>query len=204
MARCPWSAETEESLSKGNPIPVVYGNLHGLKANQISRMERLYRRRVPPDKVVTADVARACSELSHETRRQIGLLINRRGHIESVIIGNDHELVIPDLSRTRSGPRLLRGLRLVHTHLKNQPLTRDDLTDLALLRLDLMIAIGVGKDGDLGDVYVAHILPQPINGKSFIEMEPCSFHAFQLDCHDFIQSLESEFTRTNPGLREQV
>ena len=167
-------------------------------------MERLYRRRVPPDKVVTAEVARTCSELSHETRRQIGLLIDRRGHIESVIIGNDHELVIPDLSRARSGPRLLRGLRLVHTHLKNQPLTRDDLTDLALLRLDLMIAIGVGKDGDLGDVYVAHILPQPINGKSFIEMEPCSFHAFQLDCHDFIQSLESEFTRTNPGLREQV
>ena len=167
-------------------------------------MERLYRRRVPPDKVVTAEVARACSELSYETRRQIGLLIDRRGHIESVIIGNDHELVIPDLSRARSGPRLLRGLRLVHTHLKNQPLTRDDLTDLALLRLDLMIAIGVGKDGDLGDVYAAHILPQPINGKSFVEMEPCSFHAFQLDCHDFIQSLESEFTRTNPGLREQV
>ena len=27
----------------------------------------------------------------------------------------------------------LRGLRLVHTHLKSEPLTQDDLTDLALL-----------------------------------------------------------------------
>ena len=167
-------------------------------------MERLYRRRVPPDKVITAEIARVCSELSHETRRQIGLLIDRRGHVDSVIIGNDHELVIPDLSRTRSGPTLLRGVRLVHTHLKNQPLTRDDLTDLALLRLDLMMAIGVDRDGDLGDVFVANILPQPINGKSYVEWQPCSFHAFHLDYEEFIQNLENEITRRKPGVREYV
>jgi len=172
-----------------------------LKASQISRMERLYRRRVPPEKVVTTEIARACTELSYETRRQIGLLIDRRGHIVSVIIGNDHELVIPHLSRSRSGLRLLRGVRLVHTHLKNEPLSRDDLTDLALLRLDLMMAIGVGKDGNLKDVYLAHILPQSINGKSYMEWKPCSFQAFQLDCKDFIQDLENEFTKTNPRLR---
>ena len=167
-------------------------------------MERLYRRRVPPDKVITAEIARVCSELTHETRRQIGLLIDRRGHIDTVIIGNDHELIIPDLSRTRSGPTLLRGVRLVHTHLKNQPLTRDDLTDLALLRLDLMMAIGVDRDGDLGDVFVANILPQPINGKSYVEWQPCSFHAFHLDYGEFIQGLENEITRRKPGVREYV
>ena len=172
-----------------------------MKASQIGRMERLYRRRVPPEKVVTAEIARACTELSYETRRQIGLLIDRRGHIVSVIIGNDHELVIPHLSRSRSGLRLLRGVRLVHTHLKNEPLSRDDLTDLALLRLDLMMAIGVGKNGNLEDVYLAHILPQSINGKSYMEWEPCSFQAFQLDCKDFIQGLENEFTKTNPRLQ---
>ena len=164
-------------------------------------MERLYRRRVPPEKVVTTEIARTCSELSFETRRQIGLLIDRRGHIVSVIIGNDHELVIPHLSRSRSGLRLLRGVRLVHTHLKNEPLSRDDLTDLALLRLDLMMAIGVGKEGNLQDVYMAHILPQAINGKSYLEWKPCTFQAFQLDCLDFIQDLENEFTKTTPGLR---
>ena len=78
-------------------------------------MERLYRRRIPPEKVITLDVARECADLTFETRRQIGLLVNRQGQMESVIIGNDHELVIPHLSRTRSGLRLLRGVRLVHT-----------------------------------------------------------------------------------------
>ena len=68
-------------------------------------------------------------------RRQIGLLINRRGIIESVIIGTDRQLVIPQLARSRSGPRLLRGVRFVHTHLNNQPLTKDDLTDLAFASL---------------------------------------------------------------------
>ncbi len=43
-----------------------------------------------------------------------------------------------------------RGLRLVHTHLRNEPLTRDDLIDLALLRLDLVAAIGVTPDGRPG------------------------------------------------------
>ncbi|WP_454064631.1 GTPase HflX [Candidatus Nitrospira salsa] len=165
-------------------------------------MERLYRRRVPTEKVITNDLARICAELSFETRRQIGLLIDRQGHVQSVIIGNDHELVIPNLARSRSGLRLLRGVRLVHTHLNNQPLTRDDLTDLALLRLDLMMAIGVGKEGGVRDVYLAHVLPQSINGKSYQEWKPYPWHGFELDCQDFILSLENECTRTNVGLRK--
>jgi GTP-binding protein HflX len=167
-------------------------------------MERLYRRRIPPEKVVTPEVARECADLSYETRRQIGLLINRQGQIESVLIGDHHELVIPHLSRTRSGLRLLRGVRLVHTHLNNQPLTQDDLTDLALLRLDLIMALGVGKDGGLRDVYVAHILSNPIQGRTTREFPPSAFPVFQLNCQEFIQSLEQEIVRSNPGLREGI
>ena len=122
----------------GGRISTVTGHLSGLKANQIARLVRLYRRRVPVDKVITVELAKTCAELSYELRRQIGLIINRRGNIESVIVGTDRQLVIPLLARSRSGPRLLRGVRFVHTHLHNQPLTKEDLTDLALLRLDLM------------------------------------------------------------------
>ena len=38
-------------------------------------------------------------------------------------------------------------------------------------------------------------LPQSINGKSYREWDPCSLHGFELDCQDFIQSLENECTR---------
>ncbi|MDX2347845.1 MAG: GTPase HflX, partial [Nitrospirota bacterium] len=169
-------------------------------------MEHLYRRRIPPEKVVTLDVARECADLTFETRRQIGLLVNRQGQIESVIIGNGHELVIPNLSRTRSGLRLLRGVRLVHTHLKNQPLTQDDLTDLALLRLDLIMALGVGKSGGLQDVYVAHNVPNSANDQAYVQLKPCAFESFQLNCQEFIQTLEQDILKgcqvSREGIRE--
>jgi GTP-binding protein HflX len=169
-------------------------------------MQHLYRRRIPPEKVVTLDLARECAALTFETRRQIGLLVNRQGQIESVVIGNGHELVIPNLSRTRSGLRLLRGVRLVHTHLNNQPLTQDDLTDLALLRLDLIMALGVGKSGGLQDVYVAHNVPNSTNNQAYVQLEPCALESFQLNCQEFIQTLEQDILKgcqvSKEGIRE--
>ncbi len=177
-----------------------------MKANFVGRIERLYRRRILPELVVTLDVARECADLTFETRRQIGLLVNRQGQIESVIIGNSHELEIPYLSRTRSGLRLLRGVRLVHTHLKNQPLTQDDLTDLALLRLDLIMALGVGQTGGLQDVYVAHNLPSSAKGQAYKQLQPCAFQSFQMNCQEFIQSLEQDILKgceaSKEGIRE--
>ncbi len=166
----------------------------------------MYRRRIPPEKVITLDAARECADLTFETRRQIGLLVNRQGQIESVIIGNDHELVIPHLSRTRSGLRLLRGVRLVHTHLKNQPLTQDDLTDLALLRLDLIMALGVGKSGGLQDVFVAHNVPHSGKDRAYVQLKPCPFQTFDMNCQEFIQSLEQDILKgcqaSQEGVRE--
>ncbi len=45
--------------------------------------------------------------------------------------------------RTVCGNRAcrLRGLRFVHTHLQGEPLSQDDLTDLALLRFDAIVAL---------------------------------------------------------------
>ena len=55
--------------------------------------------------------------------------------------GTRRSIFIPELADYPLGKRLLRGLRLVHTHLRGEPLTEDDLTDLAMLRLDLVAAL---------------------------------------------------------------
>lgn len=179
----------------------MLGHLTGLKPSQVTRLQRLYRRRVPVDKVISPELARSCTELSHEIRRQMGLLINRRGIIESVIIGTDRQLVIPLLARSRSGPRLLRGVRFVHTHLNNQPLTKDDLTDLALLRLDLLAVLGVGDRGEPVSISVAHLLPPNPEGKAYEEWAPQNFQTFQFQCDHFVQSLEAEISKATPALR---
>ena len=66
----------------------LFGNIGGLKANQIRRLENLYRRRIPPHFLITFELARDISRLSYEIRRQIGLLVNRLGKIVCVIVGN--------------------------------------------------------------------------------------------------------------------
>ncbi|MCK7503959.1 MAG: hypothetical protein MZV70_07570 [Desulfobacterales bacterium] len=45
---------------------------------------------------ITPELARDLSLLSHEIRRQIGLLINRQGRIVTVVVGDTKKIVIPD------------------------------------------------------------------------------------------------------------
>src|SRR5581483_10300334 len=137
----------------------LYGSTHGLKAHHLKRLEQICRRNVKDDQVVTPAVARLLTTLSCEIGRQIGILVGRDGTIYTVLVGNEHEILIPDLADLRFGKRALRGVRLIHTHLKNEPLSEDDLTDLALLRLDVICAVGVLPDGLPGTVYMAHLRP---------------------------------------------
>src|SRR5437899_999158 len=142
----------------------LHGYTQGLKANQLRRIEKLYQRRIPPHQIVTPEFARQLAELSHETRRQIGALIDRKGYVEYVIVGNARQIEMPDFKRVRVASDRFRGLRCVHTHLRGENLTRDDLTDLALLRLDLMAAIDVDASTGLpGKVRAAHLLPLSTN-----------------------------------------
>jgi GTP-binding protein HflX len=127
--------------------PYVRGShrqrLAGLKPSQLQALERLYRRRVTPTEVVSAELASYLAELSAAMHRQVGVLIDRRGSITHVVVGDASKIVLPDIGRLRGAAGRFRGVRLVHTHLRGESLTRDDLTDLALLRLDLVAAIVV-------------------------------------------------------------
>jgi GTP-binding protein HflX len=170
----------------------LFGNIGGLKAGQTRRLENLYRRRLPPQSLITFELARDISRLSHDIRRQIGLLINRQGKIAYVIVGDHQGIVIPDTSEYRVSPGRLKGLRCIHTHLNNEPLTREDLTDLALLRLDIMAAITMTKAGYLHQVHAGYILPKSSAEKPFEILQPLNPNELDIGCLDLIQSLETE------------
>ena len=170
-----------------------------MKASHLLKLEHLYRRRVPVTAVISAELARSCTELSHEIRREIGLLLNRRGAVEYVCVGQGRDMSLPDLSRFRSGLRSLRGLRLVRTYLQNEPLTQQDLTTLALLRLDLVAAIGIGENGLPADMSVAHIVPPNPQGRLHSVLPAKPFHAWDLDCLSLIESVESDLANARTG-----
>ncbi|HEY8204102.1 MAG TPA: GTPase HflX [Pyrinomonadaceae bacterium] len=181
----------------------LHGNTHGLKPNQLRRIQKLYQRRVSPDQIVTPEFARQLSELSHETNRQIGVLIDRKGYVEHVMVGDARRIELPDFKRVRVAADRFRGLRCVHTHLRGEELTRDDLTDLALLRLDLMAAIDVdARTGLPGVVRAAHILPTaPTNvagngqGDQFAFLEPAIPSQLHVDFIALMDALEAEMAR---------
>lgn len=178
-------------------IQKIFGNVLGLKPSQSKKILALYRRKVPPDRVISLELARALCELSWDTQRQIGLLLDRGGNVRFVIVGGPFGIWIPDLSSYRSarGPRL-RGLRCIHTHLKGETLTQDDLTDLALLRLDLMAALEVQERGIPGSIYLAHLLPQNAQGENWRCWDPLPVTNLHLNCREMIQALEDELART--------
>ncbi|MBF0644756.1 GTPase HflX [Desulfuromonas acetoxidans] len=149
-----------------------------------------------PEEVVSAELARFLCGLSHEIRRQIGVLIDRSGVVKYVMVGDDREIMLPDLSDYALGRSGLRGLRCIHTHLKNESLSEDDLTDLALLRLDMMVALGVNQRGFPASVYYAHLLPENPTHQQVEQQQLRSFDQLNLDMSAFLRSLEDELERT--------
>ncbi len=173
----------------------VTGNVVGLKASEIKALERVYRRRVAPDQVVSPELASFLAEVSASIHRQVGVLIDRRGEITHVFVGDASRLFLPDVGRLRGGAGRFRGLRLVHTHLRGEALTRDDLTDLALLRLDVVCAIGVDTGGHAGRLYIGHLRVDGPADHPWRELPPEPAHAPVTDFAQLIAALEAEQAR---------
>jgi GTPase len=167
-------------------------------------------RRIVSHQIVTPEFARQLAELSHETRRQIGALVDRGGHVEYVMVGDNRRIELPDFKRVRVAVDRFRGLRCLHTHLRGEGLTQDDLTDLALLRLDLMVAIDVNpNDGLPGLVSAAHLLPmaavdlQTENSQTpYAFLSPKMASQLDVDFIALIESLEQEMARNRRVSRQ--
>jgi len=163
-------------------------------------LERLYRRRTPPASVISPEAARSLTEASAAIGRQVGLIIDRSGTVRLVLVGNDRSILIPDLSAYRLGSKRLRGVRFVHTHLHDQPLNQEDLTDLALLRLDLIAALQVRPDGLPGSISVAHMLPPNPEGKLYEVLPPRLVHAATIDAGELIADIERQMERAQAAV----
>jgi GTP-binding protein HflX len=173
----------------------VFGNTSGLKQNQMQRLRHTLRRRMVKGEIVGPELARHVCQISSEINRQVGFLANRKGDVECVIVGDAARLQLPNIGRARAGQVRLRGLRLIHTHLRGEPLTRDDLTDLALLRLDLVAAVAVTADGLPGAVEWAYLLPENEQGKLWQVERLKRVQDADVGIDRLLAGLEDEFSR---------
>jgi GTPase len=140
---------------------------------------------------------RQISSISSEIKRQVGLLIDRGGDVAYVIIGDDKRISIPDLAEYRSKDSRLNGLRCVHTHLHNEPISQEDLSDLVLLGLDMMATIQVDPDGIPGPIDYAHVLPKNIEGRGWDITRVSDSGQLKTDFLELIKAIEDELARTD-------
>ncbi|MCR5661225.1 MAG: GTPase HflX [bacterium] len=174
-------------------MPEPKGNIIGLKPNQKKSLAKLYQRKIPKECIITPELARSLSEISVDTGRQIGILADRRGSVIDVIVGDSKSIMISELKRFRAGRSRFRGVRLLHTHLGSEPLTKDDLTDLALLRFDAVVAIEALEIGLPGKVHCAWLIPNGEKGRPWHIEPPVSVHDLNINFAELIGDLEHEF-----------
>jgi GTPase len=178
----------------------LYGYIEGLRHTRIKNIESLYQYHTHPEYLADPDLVQAIATISHEIKRQIGVLIDRNGKILFVIVGDARGLVLPLTSDYMAHPGKLKGLRLIHTHFRNEALSQDDLTDLALLRLDFIAAVCVSPRGAPDLIYAAHILPNE-GSKPYKLLDPLTIHDLSINCLSQILALESELGRNNSMYR---
>jgi len=151
------------------------GKAKGLKQSEIKKLNRLLQERIPKDKIITIELADSVAELSLETGYPLSLVVNRRGQVVNVTVGQPFEVDMPELRGVRVGPGRLCGHRIIHTRLderkqpaegKNQGpkesnpgtspnkanpekeiVSKENLQCLARNRLDLLAQVGVNPAG---------------------------------------------------------
>jgi GTP-binding protein HflX len=150
--------------------------------------------------LLTPEITRTLTEVSSRTAKQVGIIVNRKGIICHVILGNHHSILIPDISFYRRGLGRLRGLRCIHTHFnKDGGINTEDLSDLELLRLDAMITIRV-KDGLPSQVCFAHLLPPNSENRHWKILTFRHPSDIDLPFDKFIRELETEIQKSQGGL----
>lgn len=125
------------------------------------------------------------------------MLVDRQGHVRYLTVGDAQRIFIPELERNRSAR--LRGLRLIKTHLKHEPLSQEDLYDLTLLRLDYITAITMDRKGLPEKFHNAYL--QPGEDPGFHVEEPCAPGQLSENFTDTLRHVEELFEREEDRLR---
>jgi GTP-binding protein HflX len=138
--------------------------------------------------------------LSFECGRQVGVLVGRAGRVEYVMVGDALSITLPDFKRVRAGAGRFRGLRCIHTHLRGERLTQDDLTDLSLLRLDAMVAVLADDQGLPDKLDYASLQPPDSAGETVTRHDLISPSLLDFDFLEWIDDLEARFGEAQKGI----
>lgn len=125
-------------------IHKIGGQTEGLKPSELRQLERLFRRRVPTNDLLSPELADQLVAAAHDLGRSVGVLVARTGHVTHVLVGGQKGLPIPVLRKREAAARL-SGWRAILARPEAGGPTRDELVALAMQRLDALVVLGAEK-----------------------------------------------------------
>jgi GTPase len=173
----------------------LYGNTTGLGPSAQKTLERIYRRKESLEQIASPELVRSLVDGSRQAGRQVGALVHRSGQVDYVVVGDASRLMLPDIGRLRAAEGRFRGLRLVHTHLHGEGLTKDDLVDLVRLRLDMVAALMLAPDGEPRGIQYAYNVPAGPGEKPYRMVGPVQLGRDAVSLGALLDGLEAEFAR---------
>lgn len=171
---------------------MIEGNIQGIRKTDLNRLEDLLEYNLDKQFIVDKFLITTLADITKRINREISVMIDRRGKVHSISIGNTYSVGLPLIDK-RIKRRTLSGFRNIHTHPSgNSNLSELDLTALLDLKLDLMVAIGV-KKGVANSIDIAHLSME--EEKQFVikKKGPYSIdELMQIDFLDWIKIIEKQ------------
>ncbi len=173
---------------------MIQGNIDGIRNTYLEALEELYEIKVPKYSLCTKEILEVIAEITDRINREISVVIDRKGKVISVVVGDSSTVEIPLIDIRE---RKLSGIRIVHTHPNgNSRLSAIDTSALMKLKLDCIAAVGVLegqiKDVSLGfcSVYEEILTTEAINNITVDK-------ALEIDIADKIEEAEQLIKETS-------
>ncbi|OUL19680.1 GTPase HflX [Nostoc sp. 106C] len=140
----------------------IYGNIQGIKASQIKRLQQLYEQREPGDRLITPEFAQALAAISQQIHHPICCYINRRGQVIRIAVGTPNQTQIPPEELPRRSAERLSGIRCITTQFKSDSPDEAALVAMTRQRLDALVVLTV-VNGEVNETFLAYLFPDSEN-----------------------------------------
>ncbi|MDZ8079045.1 MAG: GTPase HflX [Nostoc sp. DcaGUA01] len=138
----------------------IYGNIQGIKASQIKKLQGLYEERQPGDRLITPDFAQALAKISTDIHHPICCYINRRGEVIRIAVGTPSQTQIPPEELPRRSAERLSGIRCIATQFRSESPDEAALISMARQRLDALVML-TAIDGEVKEAFLTYLFPDP-------------------------------------------
>ncbi len=206
-------------------MKMIFGKTAGFKATDLKLLEKLYDKSIATHDIVTADFARYLCEVATHLGTIIGVLVDRKGTVTHVALGEQNRLYLPDIGRQRAAATRLRGLRLIVAKPQRKSPTQADIArkgfafspyeidqdfigDLEKLQLDLILQIEALPTGLPGRCVLAYLSAQEIIKDNervrHVTQNYRQLHLLQEDLTELIATLEGQLLKQTQHLKKEA